>query len=84
MPAGPLADFLFTLRIRTGLSQKEFGAQIGYGQNSISNIETGRQGVSASVLSLWLDACGATPEQRIHALTLARPAAPAGDSAGTL
>lgn len=79
-----LAPYLVTLRRAAGLTQEELGAQLGYGQNSISNIETGRQRVSAAALALWLDACNATPEQRIEALALAALPVSAGDSAGTL
>jgi transcriptional regulator with XRE-family HTH domain len=79
-----LADYLVALRRAAGLTQEQLGAQLGYGQNSISNIETGRQRVSAAVLALWLDVCRATADQRIEALALAVLPAPTGDSAGTL
>lgn len=56
------ADKLRTLRERTGLSGKEFAADVGWGNSKVSKIETGKQTLTDSELLTWLTALGVPDE----------------------
>lgn len=57
-PGTPLAACLVQLRLRTGLTQKEFAAQIGTSQAQVSAYELGGREPSLTVLKRYATVSG--------------------------
>jgi transcriptional regulator with XRE-family HTH domain len=66
-----LAGELKRLRLASALSGAQMASHLKVTQPTISRIETGRQKVSLTQVSLWASATGATPEREAELLELA-------------
>jgi transcriptional regulator with XRE-family HTH domain len=69
-----LAEELKRLRLVSGLSGKDLGAQIGVEQSTVSRIENGKQRTSVPHVIRWLEATGASPERTAEIAALAEKA----------
>ena len=58
------------LRKAAGLTQGQLGERVGRAQTSISDLETGANRIDPLLCGLWLDAVGATSEERRRAADL--------------
>lgn len=58
-----LAQSIFQLRQRAGLSQERLGQLVGLGRGSICNIETSKQGVSTTIAVRLADALGVSMDR---------------------
>jgi transcriptional regulator with XRE-family HTH domain len=59
-----LGDALRALRRRARLSGEALGLDLGMGQKQVSRIELGQSRITPGELAAWLDAAGATDEDR--------------------
>jgi len=69
-----LAEELKRLRLVSGLSGKDLGAQIGVEQSTVSRIENGKQRTSVPHVIRWLEVTGASPEVTAEVAALAEKA----------
>lgn len=67
-----LMGMLNDLRRRAGLSGEELGRTVGWSQSKVSKIESGRTKPSVNDVRTWIDATGATEEQRAELPELAQ------------
>lgn len=67
-----LPAFLVKLRTERGMLQSELAAALGVQQSTISETETGARGLPSDRLAAWLTALGASPDQQLEALRLAK------------
>lgn len=78
-----LGQHLSKLRLRAALSQAQVADIMGVSRFTVSSWETDRNPMQSASLVAYLDAVGATPEERLRALELAgaQHAAPADGAA---
>jgi len=69
---GALAEELHALRQRTGLSGKEFAAQVGWAPSKVSRLENAKQMPSRADIDVWVEACDAAAEEAADLRSLLR------------